>query len=256
MLSIVAKTKEGQKVFDLPETPEEVKLPQALRFNHVYEEMLTWRRSEVPDDQLSWETMLDISQKREYLTHVINCVSKFFDLPEEEFLGLKKGSILKHLTDLSSEKLDQLAGDLLSIFTHIYNVLNQYRPRLRGKEDCVFIHNNQRFKIPYFLAESIYGNDDDLTVSESIECAEVRRLVKDMKTRTKDPIHPVTATYLETVGITAILARLDNGIEDEVLPDDPYLANQFVERRKEVFKDIDYVNGSDLIFFLTRIGKN
>jgi hypothetical protein len=239
------------KTLPLPEVPGEVKLSQALQFNYAYDAFHAWRNKELGDDieKVTWQDLETVEHKREYLEHIANCCSEFFDIPVKEWWGVKTGKVSGHIMRMSEPAMDEVADNMMSIFTWIYKVIASYTPRLRSKEDCAFEYKGERYTIPYFLIGYIEKGEanDDLSVAESIECLEVKKAVEKLKKK-----QPVSARFTEIMNLLAILARK----EGQTFPDSQVAINALIDRQSKEFQEIDMVAGIDTAFFLSGITRS
>jgi hypothetical protein len=186
-------------------------------------------------------------------------MSKVKALAIAEFFGVKTKDIL--LRGRNSLAVDE-AIDL--VFDMIIETLSQYSPKIYDEgEPFEFIHHGEKY-----IVRSV-DNERDLTMEELVESLEVERALSIFRTANKPdksskPGKPNSQNsgakapkknessdifFTEAVSLLAILARK----EGEILPDGDSDVEKLLAKRKELFMDVHFAVGVDIVFFFAGI---
>ena len=185
---------------ELPSSIDDVTMEKYLDFNEAYE---------ANRDHEHFELL------------AIRCVSAFFDIDYHLLLD----------NQLDSTRTTQLYDAILPVFAHINNVIGSYDYDNTPKQYNI---GGNIFTLPFDLV-----GENSLTVAESIEILEVKRL---LDTKGKN------GKFTEAIRTAAILLRL----EGERLPHDQPDIDQFIQERTTFFLEnkLPMRAGIDCLFFL------
>ena len=183
-------------------------------------------------------------------------MSKVKALAIAEFFGVKTKDIL--FRGRNSLAVDE-AIDL--VFDIIVETLSQYSPKRYDEgEPFEFTHHGEKY-----IVRSV-DTERDLTMEELVESLEVERALSIFRTANKPSKSSKPNSqnsgakapkknessdifFTEAVSLLAILARK----EGETLPDGDSDVEKLIANRKELFMDVHFAVGVDMVFFFAGI---
>lgn len=232
----------GDKSVETPTKPGQVKLSQALSFLETYEAYNKIALQIESDDEMANDFLL----QKKLLIEMGKSVAAFFDIPFSSFMNEK---LVIKITD--EQEINEALTNINILFQHLSSVIATYKPKLKTPEDFIFNYKGQAYALPLYLVnDELY--DQPITVAQSIESLEVKRLTaRHINTNWKN------AYYTELVSLIAIFARkVDSDGDYESFPEEQNQIDDFIEKRKKLFLDIDMVNAFDCSFFLISFMKD
>lgn len=214
------------KTIELPENIDEVSLSQAIQFNNRYEKYRKWSEENDADE-------LTVDQQIAQIELMANCVSGYLDLDVKELSKLKVGS-----EDEFISAFDSVYG----ILAYLISIMETYQFTKPEDSSYKFVHHGIEYSVRGYYRNAIFDNTDmtDLSLSEAIECLEVKRLALNIKNKDN-------AKFTEMITTLAVLSRRDG----ELFPENQFEIDEFVNERVKEFQDINMKVAYDVAFFLT-----
>ena len=202
-------------------------------------------------------TEIPIGEESTRFRSIYTKMAKMKALAIAEFFGVATKDII--VKGRNSAAVDETID---FVFDIIVETLGQYSPKIfdNGAE-FEFIHHGEKY-----IVRSL-DSERDLTMEELVESLEVERALSLFRSankpskankpdnapkKEKKEISSSDIFYTEAVSLLAILARKDG----ETLPDSDSDVEKLIDKRKELFKDIHFAVGVDIVFFFAGITTN
>lgn len=263
MLSLRLNTVHGEPIlFDVPQTPSEVKLHQRIDYDVKYEKFIGWYA-----DHMNKGTILQ--QKNRYIAKALVPLSAFYGINLGRMLDLDVADLLDADGEVSTRRftdhikrlgkkgiqidVDSLENTVLELFA-LVDAACKYTGEDRTETDHTFQFKDTdsdqtvTWTIPYWITSKLSGSQrpTKISVMQAVEVLDLKR--KSVKV--KEPKgQEGSARYSQYLRTLAMLARKE-GEEDGFLYESETELETFLEERAAHFREIDMKTAYDVIFFL------
>lgn len=248
---ITLNSGESRIELQIPEDHTEITLSQAVQFNNRYENLHNYKMKALVESDIDndIEANDDIMSRPEMLELLVECAAGYFDIDPSKLMGLPVGIMHENImqgVDMSA--VESGTESLSRIINMIMHAMATYTYNLPSNKIYKFEHKGEIYCIPATNATALTNIDlpTDLTVSEAVECLEVKRMARVLHSSSHTQQVKDNARFTEIIRTVAILSRK----EGEKFPREQVEINRFIKERTGLFQDIPMKIGYDIYFFL------
>lgn len=233
------KSDDAVLTLDMPEHIEEVDLSPAVMFNVNYEKLHEFN-VKIAEAEEEEDEEFEVDRVEELML-MVDCVAAYFDLKPEVFDEVFSGIGDDDFdTDGAIDSINKILKALSIVFAQYkFTTPTEVNP-------YSFVHKEVKFIFPPYLIDFLGELQvPKLSVSQSIECLEVKRKMDELKKKRLE-----NGLFSEKIQLLALIARK----EGESFPKTQTGIDRLFKERSLFFKDIKMKPGYDAAFFLISSG--
>lgn len=240
--------------FDMPEIPEEILFRDFCGWNAAFQAHNDWL-IEITNDE---ETPFDPNEmgfRVKYLRSISHILSEY--LGGKPLIDVPVGNINQHLLTMfgGEMEVDIEAADktLTALYTKIWAVIMDFKPTPPSGEDCYFVHEQVKYKIPGYYMDAFTKKKvfDKIPLGQSVEAMEVVRAWENNIPKDIDG----SIYYSSMLKMIAIFARKVIKSKPEKLEPFPVEEDEvaeFIQKRWLDFEDISMTTARNIEAFFLR----